>query len=134
MSLRPEHYSLTKDEVKAYWFMGSLATVKVGRAQSGNALSVVEPTIPVGGHAATDRFEDRRRPTPTRRRAGADRMMRPGRSGTAPRIEPGRMRPMVEGERRRSRQQATVPAQSFGSLPVIADGPMTTSVVSGSSE
>lgn len=48
MSLEPGHYVLPEDGGEAIWFLGTLATVKAGRAQSGNALSVVEIELPAG--------------------------------------------------------------------------------------
>jgi quercetin dioxygenase-like cupin family protein len=48
MSLSAGHYTLTKDEGDAIWFLGTLATVKAGRAQTGNAFAIVEFTLPPG--------------------------------------------------------------------------------------
>ena len=48
MSLGPGHYTLPKDAGDAIWFLGALATVKAGRAQTGNAFAVVEFTLPAG--------------------------------------------------------------------------------------
>lgn len=42
------HYVLIEDEGEAIWFLGTLATVKAGRARSGNAISVVEIELPAG--------------------------------------------------------------------------------------
>ena len=48
MSLGPGHYTLGAGEGDAFWFLGTLVTVKAAGAQTGNAFAVVELTLPPG--------------------------------------------------------------------------------------
>src|ERR671933_1712282 len=48
MSLASEPYTLTDNDAEAYWFLGTLATIKASSSLTGGALSVVEFTHPPG--------------------------------------------------------------------------------------
>jgi quercetin dioxygenase-like cupin family protein len=43
-----EHYTLNDNEAEAYWFLGTLATIKASGALTGGALGVVEFIHPPG--------------------------------------------------------------------------------------
>lgn len=48
MTKRTGHYTLARDEGEAVWFLGTLVTIKADRAQTGNALTIAELTLPPG--------------------------------------------------------------------------------------
>ena len=48
MSRASEPYTLTDNEAEAFWFLGTLATIKASGSLTGGALSIVEFTHPPG--------------------------------------------------------------------------------------
>ena len=48
MSQASEHYAVADNEGEAFWFLGTLATIKAAGSQTGEGLSVIEFTQPLG--------------------------------------------------------------------------------------
>lgn len=48
MATASDHYVLADSDAEAFWFLGTLATLKADGARTGGTLSVVEFTHPAG--------------------------------------------------------------------------------------